>query len=190
MRLFELIEEAYARKPRPVDNILHAMKQSEKVYNSKVVKSLGGYYLVVDKSDPRPAITADVDIISKLADLRKQYKDVVNNINNIKEKFRIYIPGKPDLDRNSHREMVAKSNYEELIASREKLGKEIRNLEKISKSKTINAVDEAEVWDKPNPKKKHEKLSPKAKSAAKRRAKAAGRPYPNMVDNIWAARKY
>jgi hypothetical protein len=47
---------------------------------------------------------------------------------------------------------------------------------------------EMDVWDKPNPVKKHSKLSPKAKSRAKARARAAGRPYPNMVDNIWAAR--
>lgn len=48
--------------------------------------------------------------------------------------------------------------------------------------------EEAEVWDKPNPVKKHEKLSPSDKARAKARAKAAGRAYPNMVDNIWAAR--
>ena len=29
----------------------------------------------------------------------------------------------------------------------------------------------------------------RAKAAAKRRATAAGRKYPNMVDNIWAARR-
>jgi hypothetical protein len=47
---------------------------------------------------------------------------------------------------------------------------------------------EMDVWDKPNPVKKHSKLSPKGKAKAKARARAAGRPYPNMVDNIWAAR--
>jgi len=43
------------------------------------------------------------------------------------------------------------------------------------------------VWDKPNPKKKHKKLTPAKKAKAKARAKKAGRKYPNMVDNIWAA---
>lgn len=53
----------------------------------------------------------------------------------------------------------------------------------------IHAKEETmEVWDKPNPVKKSEKLSPAQKAKAKARAKAAGRPYPNMVDNIWAAR--
>jgi hypothetical protein len=45
------------------------------------------------------------------------------------------------------------------------------------------------VWDKPMPKKaKQGPLTPLQKSKAKARAKAAGRPYPNMVDNIWASR--
>ena len=50
-------------------------------------------------------------------------------------------------------------------------------------------VDESEVWDQPNPKKTHKKLSPAAKSAAKARAKRAGRPYPNLIDNMWASKK-
>lgn len=46
-----------------------------------------------------------------------------------------------------------------------------------------------EVWDKPNPNKKSKKLSPAKKAAAKASAKAAGRPYPNLIDNMKAARK-
>ena len=45
-----------------------------------------------------------------------------------------------------------------------------------------------EVWDKPNPAKKHKKLSPAKKAAAKAAAKAAGRPYPNLIDNMRAAK--
>lgn len=46
-----------------------------------------------------------------------------------------------------------------------------------------------EVWDKPRPKElgKPKKLSSAKKSKAKAMAKAAGRPYPNLVDNIRAA---
>lgn len=44
-------------------------------------------------------------------------------------------------------------------------------------------------WDKPNPKKKSTPLSSAQKAAAKRRAKAAGRPYPNLVDNAAVKRK-
>jgi hypothetical protein len=46
-----------------------------------------------------------------------------------------------------------------------------------------------EVWDKPNPKKKSTPLSSAKKASAKAMAKAAGRPYPNAVDNMRAARK-
>ena len=47
-----------------------------------------------------------------------------------------------------------------------------------------------EVWDKPRPKGlgKSKKLSSAQKSKAKAMAKAAGRPYPNLVDNMRAAR--
>ncbi len=43
-------------------------------------------------------------------------------------------------------------------------------------------------WDTKNPKEKSKKLTPAQKVAAKARAKAAGRPYPNLVDNA-AAKK-
>jgi|TARA_R110000868_G_scaffold334498_1_gene595230 hypothetical protein len=47
------------------------------------------------------------------------------------------------------------------------------------------------IWDKPRPKSlgKPKKLSAKQKSSAKAMAKKAGRPYPNLVDNMRAARK-
>ena len=35
----------------------------------------------------------------------------------------------------------------------------------------------------------HSKLTPEQKAKAKARAKAHGRPYPNKVDNTWAARE-
>jgi len=45
-------------------------------------------------------------------------------------------------------------------------------------------------WDKPRPEgDKPKSLTVKRKASAKRRAKAAGRPYPNLVDNAFAARK-
>ena len=46
-----------------------------------------------------------------------------------------------------------------------------------------------EFWDKPNPKKTSKKLTPEQVSAAKARAKKAGRKYPNLVDNAWAAKQ-
>lgn len=48
-----------------------------------------------------------------------------------------------------------------------------------------------EVWDQPRPEGlgKPKKLSSAKKSKAKAMAKAAGRPYPNLVDNMRAAKK-
>ena len=44
------------------------------------------------------------------------------------------------------------------------------------------------VWDTPNPAKKHKTLTPAKKASAKAAAKAAGRPYPNLIDNMRAAK--
>jgi hypothetical protein len=47
-----------------------------------------------------------------------------------------------------------------------------------------------EVWDKPRPKDlgKPKELSEVQKRMAMRRAQKAGRPYPNLIDNMAAAR--
>lgn len=46
-------------------------------------------------------------------------------------------------------------------------------------------------WKRPNPRKRAGKaskhLTPAQKAAAKARAKRAGRPYPNLVDNMHVA---
>ena len=46
------------------------------------------------------------------------------------------------------------------------------------------------VWEKPRPKNlgASKPLTPAKKSAAKKSAKAAGRPYPNLVDNMRMAK--
>lgn len=43
-------------------------------------------------------------------------------------------------------------------------------------------------WKKKNPNKKSKPMSPGQKAAAKARAEKAGRPYPNLVDNMWASK--
>ena len=43
-------------------------------------------------------------------------------------------------------------------------------------------------WETDNPKKKSSKLTATQKLRAKKRAAAAGRPYPNLVDNAAVAR--
>ena len=51
-------------------------------------------------------------------------------------------------------------------------------------------ADGGEVWNKKRPKKlgAPKPLTPTKKASAKAMAKAAGRPYPNLVDNMRAAR--
>jgi len=73
------------------------------------------------------------------------------------------------------------------------------NPDKMPGRKTIHRKDHpqdvslyaegGEVWDTPNPAKKHKKLSPGKKAAAKAAAKKAGRPYPNLIDNMRMAKK-
>lgn len=48
-----------------------------------------------------------------------------------------------------------------------------------------------DVWNKPRPKGlgKSKSLSPAQKAAAKAAAMKAGRPYPNLIDNMQAAKK-
>jgi hypothetical protein len=47
------------------------------------------------------------------------------------------------------------------------------------------------VWSKPRPSSLGDpvKMSPKKKAKAKAMAKSAGRPYPNLIDNMRAAKK-
>jgi hypothetical protein len=45
------------------------------------------------------------------------------------------------------------------------------------------------VWETKNPKKKSTKLTPAQKAADKARAQKAGRPYPNLIDNMAVTRK-
>jgi hypothetical protein len=51
-------------------------------------------------------------------------------------------------------------------------------------------MSDKEFWDKKLPKDHHTKhLTKKQEQSAKARARAAGRPYPNLVDNAAAAKK-
>jgi hypothetical protein len=75
------------------------------------------------------------------------------------------------------------------------------NPSKMPKAKTVVRKDDpnkvevfakgGDVWDKPRPKGlgASKALTPAKKAAAKSSAKAAGRPYPNLVDNMRMAKK-
>ncbi len=53
------------------------------------------------------------------------------------------------------------------------------------------ATDRTKPWTRKNPKPKEARTSLTAaqKLAAKERADAAGRRYPNLIDNMWAAQQ-
>jgi len=51
------------------------------------------------------------------------------------------------------------------------------------------AASKKPVWERPAPKGPSKKLTPAQKASAKTRAKKAGRKYPNLVDNMNAAKK-
>ena len=53
---------------------------------------------------------------------------------------------------------------------------------------TARSAKRKAPWKQPAPKgSRHTRLSPAARSQARRAAKRAGRPYPNLVDNMRAA---
>jgi len=57
-------------------------------------------------------------------------------------------------------------------------------------AKKVTTTKAKAPWKKPAPKEaSHTKLSPAQKATAKRSAKKAGRPYPNLVDNMKVAKK-
>ena len=60
-----------------------------------------------------------------------------------------------------------------------------------SKQTKRKAKSSTPAWERGNPKGKgqHKPLSSPAKAKAKVRAKRAGRPYPNLVDNMRVAAK-
>jgi len=68
--------------------------------------------------------------------------------------------------------------------------KGLQNLPEEVRNKMGYLKKGGDVWDKPRPKSlgKPKKLSPEKKSAAKAAAKKAGRPYPNLIDNMRMAK--
>ena len=59
-----------------------------------------------------------------------------------------------------------------------------------SKERLVSSsADARPPWKQQNPKKRSKPLSTKQKSEARATARAAGRTYPNLVDNMAVARK-
>src|SRR5262245_30107573 len=61
-----------------------------------------------------------------------------------------------------------------------------------AKRSEVQMTARSKPWNRKNPKKasgRSKKLTPSQKASAKASAKRAGRPYPNLVDNMRAASK-
>ena len=50
-------------------------------------------------------------------------------------------------------------------------------------------AEKKKVWETKDPTKSDKKLTPDQKAKAKASAKAAGRPYPNLIDNMKVSKK-
>ena len=148
----------------------------------KIVRVGGNGFMAVDRSDPRPEVEHTPDVAGKIKSMKAELatmKDIVDRV------IRRTMHRQGDRGRLAmERDPLFKSALDKIDALEKKI-------EKVRQHGTWQEkdLDETEVWDKPNPKKDHKKLSPEKKAAAKRRAKAAGRPYPNLVDNMWASKK-
>ena len=84
-----------------------------------------------------------------------------------------------------HDMLEANTNLPEWVQSKITLAEDyVATVRNYMKSENMA---EANVWDKPSPNKPGtNKMTPAQRAEAKKRAKAAGRPYPNLVDNMAA----
>lgn len=131
----------------------------------------------ISKSRTMTGSKPDEININPIQELNQAFREAVNDVN-------------PD---PKHREAVSRSGQDpkqKQLVPRD--DKDRKNDDRPYRHQSIvkKVVDEGTssadvaVWDKPPPKGKSKKLTPSQISRAKARAKAAGRPYPNLVDNM------
>jgi hypothetical protein len=125
-------------------------------------------------ANPKDKVTLDIPLLIRLLEYAREDAESDMDLHDLTEKL-IALGSEGG-------KTLSMSDYDQLVQNSED-NSETPMEEPISEAKKAKAV-----WDKPNPKKKHKKLTPSQKSKAKARAKKAGRAYPNMVDNIWAAK--
>jgi hypothetical protein len=184
-------------------------------YNGSLIKSMDGRRYIIKLSEAPPTEVKETDasdqnavidnLVQQMSDLHAEMDSLKKSQEKISPKERLIREPfnnpvavlRRRLDRMSNPVQGKIDLLMKKIANHQ--GIDVELLHKMWVDKYNKTPDEycgcekveekREVWDKPNPVKNHKKLSPAKKAAAKRRASAAGRPYPNMVDNIWAARK-
>ena len=167
---------AYAGRTRPFvsDNLLQMIPFVQRDPNVKIVQVNYNQFTIAPRNDSRPEVIPDIELLQQKRKLAQDYNNAVRTANQIHAE-----------QGNTNEYMNARAAATDLL----KLGRQLAKKPKFSLQPSKASVEEVNVWDKPNPVKKHKHLSDKDKAVAKARAKRAGRKYPNLVDNIWAARR-
>jgi len=167
---------AYAGRTRPFvsDNLLQMIPFVQRDPNVKIVQVNYNQFTIAPRNDSRPEVIPDIELLQQKRKLAQDYNNAVRTANQIHAE-----------QGNTNEYMNARAAATDLL----KLGRQLAKKPKFSLQPSKASIEEVNVWDKPNPVKKHKHLSDKDKAAARARAKRAGRKWPNMVDNIWAARR-
>lgn len=165
-------------------------KEIEGNPNLKIVRVGANGFTVVHRSDPRQEVIWTPNYHEKVAGMQQQLSDLKNTVERMRSDALNADGGRSAVMRTRHNRdnLERDERFRAMLARIEDLEAKIPTV-KLQTSWQDADLNEAEVWDQPNPKKDHKKLSPAKKAAAKARAKRAGRPYPNLIDNMWASKK-
>ena len=137
------VDEAIARKDRPVPSIQLAMKRSEKIPNSKVIK-LGPNrgFIVVDRSDPRPEVKLDLNVLGKVNNAETRYKDLLSQMRRLEREYDVH--GSTDWRERQERfrKMVQDTNYEQLKALKQAATAELKTQKAYQRHEETGDVSE------------------------------------------------
>jgi acid stress-induced BolA-like protein IbaG/YrbA len=137
------VDEAIARKDRPVPSIQLAMKRSEKIPNSKVIK-LGPNrgFIVVDRSDPRPEVKPDLNVLGKVNNAETRYKDLLSQMRRLEREYDVH--GSTDWRERQERfrKMVQDTNYEQLKALKQAATSELKTQKAYQRHEETGDVSE------------------------------------------------
>lgn len=151
-------------------NKVQTTKKSSKLKSSTVKD-------VISKTRTMTGSKPDQININPIQEINQAFREAVNDIN-------------PD---PKHREAVPRSGQDpkkKQLVPRDDRDRKDDDRPYRHQSIVKNVVDEGTstadvaVWNKPPPKGKSKKMTPSQIARAKARAKSAGRPYPNLVDNM------
>ena len=137
------VDEAIARKDRPVPSIQLAMKRSEKIPNSKVIK-LGPNrgFIVVDRSDPRPEVKPDLNVLGKVNNAETRYKDLLSQMRRLEREYDVHSSTDWRERQERFRKMVQDTNYEQLKALKQAATAELKTQKAYQRHEETGDVSE------------------------------------------------